>query len=61
MQNHTCTARRTKRYSIAHTRYSLIIQQHEHMQQHDNRESVHRDIILKATNKMQLYKLIYYS
>jgi hypothetical protein len=27
----------------------------------DVRESVHRYIIMKATNKMQLYKLIYYS
>jgi hypothetical protein len=27
----------------------------------DVRESVHRDIIMKATNKMQLCKLIYYS
>ena len=27
----------------------------------DVRESVHRDIIMKVTNKMQLYRLIYYS
>ena len=27
----------------------------------DVRESVHRDIIVKVTNKMQLYRLIYYS
>jgi hypothetical protein len=27
----------------------------------DVRESVHRDIIMKATNKRQLYGLIYYS
>jgi len=25
------------------------------------RESVHRDITMKATKKMQLYRLIYYS
>jgi len=29
--------------------------------QPDVHESVHRDIIMKATNKMQLYRLIYYS
>ena len=28
---------------------------------HDLHESVHRDIIMKVTNKMQLYRLIYYS
>ena len=27
----------------------------------DVRESVHRDIIMKVTNEMQLYRLIYYS
>jgi hypothetical protein len=27
----------------------------------DLHDSVHRDIITKATNKLQLYKLIYYS
>jgi hypothetical protein len=27
----------------------------------DDHESVHRDISMKATNKMQLYGLIYYS
>ena len=27
----------------------------------DVHESVHRDIIMKITNKMQLYRLIYYS
>jgi len=27
----------------------------------DVHESVHRNIIMKATNKMQLYRLIYYS
>jgi hypothetical protein len=27
----------------------------------DGHESVHRDTIMKATNKMQLYMLIYYS
>jgi len=27
----------------------------------DVNESVHRDIIVKITNKMQLYRLIYYS
>jgi len=27
----------------------------------DVRESVHRDTIVKMTNKMQLYRLIYYS
>jgi len=27
----------------------------------DIHESIHRDIIMKATNKMQLYRLIYYS
>jgi len=27
----------------------------------DVHESVHRDIIVKITNKMQLYRLIYYS
>jgi hypothetical protein len=27
----------------------------------DDHESVHRDTIMKATNKMQLYGLIYYS
>jgi len=27
----------------------------------DLHESVHRDIIMKVTNKMQLYRLIYYS
>jgi len=27
----------------------------------DVHESVHRDIIMKVTNKMQLYRLIYYS
>jgi len=27
----------------------------------DVRESVHHDIIMKETNKMQLYKLNYYS
>jgi len=26
----------------------------------DVHESVHRDIIMKITNKMQLYRLIYY-
>jgi len=28
---------------------------------HDVHESVHRDTIMKVTNKMQLYRLIYYS
>ena len=28
---------------------------------HDVHESVHRETIMKVTNKMQLYKLIYYS
>jgi len=27
----------------------------------DVHESVHRDAIMKVTNKMQLYRLIYYS
>jgi len=27
---------------------------------HDVHESVHRDTIVKVTNKMQLYRLIYY-
>jgi hypothetical protein len=27
----------------------------------DVRESVHPDIIMKATKKMQLYRLVYYS
>ena len=27
----------------------------------DIHESVHRDTIMKVTNKMQLYRLIYYS
>jgi len=27
----------------------------------DLHESVHRDIIMKVTNKMQLYRIIYYS
>ena len=27
----------------------------------DVHESVHRDTIMKVTNKMQLYRLIYYS
>jgi hypothetical protein len=27
----------------------------------DVHESVHRDIIMKVTNKMQLYRLAYYS
>jgi hypothetical protein len=27
----------------------------------DVHESVHRDVIMKTTNKMQLYGLIYYS
>ena len=28
---------------------------------HDVHESVHRETIMKVTNKMQLYRLIYYS
>ena len=31
------------------------------LRQHDVRESVHHDIIMKITNKMQLCRLIYYS
>jgi len=31
------------------------------MRGHDVHEFVHRDTIMKVTNKMQLYKLIYYS
>jgi hypothetical protein len=27
----------------------------------DAHESVHRDTIIKVTNKMQLYRLVYYS
>jgi len=33
----------------------------KHKQLVDVRESVHRDIITKVTNKMQLYRLVYYS
>jgi hypothetical protein len=32
----------------------------KHLAMFDVRESVHRDIIMKATNKMQPYRLIYY-
>jgi hypothetical protein len=33
----------------------------EYFSKLDVRESVHRDMIIKVTNKMQLYRLIYYS
>jgi len=33
----------------------------KNMQSFDVHESVHHDIITKATNKVQLYRLIYYS
>jgi hypothetical protein len=39
-----------KRLKIARSEYQL-----------DVRESVHRDTIMKVTNKMQLYRFIYYS
>ena len=34
---------------------------HNKEQERDVHESVHRDTITKVTNKMQLYRLIYYS
>jgi len=34
---------------------------HEDLGVLDVHESVHRDTIMEITNKMQLYKLIYYS
>jgi len=34
---------------------------HTHTHTRDIHESVHRDTIMKVTNKMQLYMLIYYS
>jgi len=46
--------------------YYLIICQYEayvpkHGTMSDIHEYVHRDTIMKVTNKMQLYRLIYYS
>jgi hypothetical protein len=36
-------------------------ERHDEAHKLDVHESVHRDTIMKVTNKMQLYRLIYYS
>jgi len=43
-QNHTCITQRSKRYSITHTRYSLITQRHEYMQVQSIRRCTNIDV-----------------
>jgi hypothetical protein len=50
--------------SAAHAVSSNGVRHHQPkylLKELDVRESVHRDTIMKATNKMQLYRLVYYS
>ena len=48
-------------YSIANWNRRPTDSGRSSITQHDVHESAHRDMIMKVTNKMQLYRLIYYT
>ena len=61
MQWRQCCYMRTDGRTVRHGEANSRLCNFANTTKRDVHESVHRDMIMKVTNKMQLYRLIYYS